>query len=67
MNPIKNDLTCSTCGGDKQVRPPDPCSDEFHHGPREDGCVDCGEPLRGDVLRECASAGCAMYGGRVAR
>lgn len=30
-----NPTTCPTCGGPRPVRPPDPCSDEFHHGPRK--------------------------------
>lgn len=32
----------------------------------ESVCVDCGQPLRGDVLRECANPTCPMYGGDVA-
>lgn len=31
----------------------------------EAGCVDCGQPMRGDVLKECQNPECAMYGGRV--
>lgn len=36
---------------------------EAHRALERLGCVDCGQPMRGEVLRECANPACPMYGG----